>query len=107
MNAFGKRARMREARKQALEEMSACAEHFDLIVLMTLHDEEHYGAKKLKRFFKAFVKKYDEYKARYLASDDTTVCGDRTDTYALKKHLKQIGFDYDAECEAIRREQGE
>ena len=96
---------MREARKAALDEISACVEHFDLIVLMTLHDEEHYGAKKLKRFFRAFTAKYDEYKARYLASDDTTVCGDRTDTYALKQHLKQIGFDYDAECEAIRREQ--
>lgn len=34
----------------------------------------------------------------------TVVCGDRMDTYALKKHLKEIGFDYDAECDAIRAE---
>lgn len=106
MKAYGKRAQMREARKQALEEMSACAEHFDLIVLMTLRDEAPYfGAKRLKRFFRAFVKKYDEYKARYLAADDSTVCGDRLDTHVLKQHLLDIGFDYDAECEAIRKEQ--
>ena len=45
-----------------MEEMTACAEHFDLIVLMTLHDEApHFGAKRLKRFFRAFIRKYDEY----------------------------------------------
>ena len=105
MNAYNRRAKMREARKEALAEMAACAEHFDLIVLMTLHEEEpHFGAKRLKRFFRAFVKKYDYYKQRYLTADDSTVCGDRMDTYALKKHLKEIGFDYDAECEAIREE---
>lgn len=104
MDVFSKKMQKQKARMEAVWEMSACAEHFDLIVLMTLHDEEHYGAKKLKRFFRGFVKKYDEYKRRYLTADDTTVCGDRTDTYVLKKQLREIGFDYDAECEAIRRE---
>ena len=105
MNAYNRRAKMREARKEALAEMAACAEHFDLVLLKTLHDEEpHFGAKRLKRFFRNFVKMYDEYKRKYLASDDTTVCGDRMDTYALKKHLKEIGFDYDAECEELRKE---
>lgn len=108
MKAYGKRAKMREARKQALDEISACAEHFDLVLLMTLHDEEpHFGAMRLKRFYRAFAAKYEEYKRRYLTSSDTTVCGDRMDTYALKKHLKDIGFDYDAVCEEIRKEEEE
>ena len=106
MKAYGKRTQMREARKAALAEMTACAEHFDLVLLMTLHDEEpHFGAKRLKRFFRKFVKKYEYYKQRYLTADDTTVCGDRTDTYALKKRLKDIGFDYDAVCDEIRKEE--
>lgn len=48
---------------------------------------------------------YDEFKRRYMTADDSTVCGDRTDTYALKKRLLEIGFDYDKECEEIRAEQ--
>lgn len=106
MNAYSKKRQKRIARAEAMEEMTACAEHFDLIVLMTLHDEApHFGAKRLKRFFRAFIRKYDEYKRRYLAADDSTVCGDREDTKQLKKQLKDIGFDYDAECEAYREEQ--
>lgn len=105
MQAYGKKAKMREARAAALAEIDTCVEHFDLVLLMTLHDEApHFGAKRLRRFYRAFTAKYDEYKRRYLAGDDKTVCGDRTDTYALKKHLKEIGFDFDAECEAIQKE---
>lgn len=88
-----------------MAEMAACAEHFDLVVLMTLHDEAPYfGAKRLKRFFRAFTRKYYEYKRRYLAADDSTVCGGRLDTEMMKQQLKDIGFDYDAECEAFREE---
>lgn len=105
MLAYGKKAKMREARAAALKEIDTCVEHFDLVLLKTLHDEAKFGAKRLKRFFRAFVKEYEYYKQRYLTSDDTTVCGDRADTYALKKHLKDIGFDYDAECDAIRKEE--
>ena len=104
MKAYGKRQQKRIARAEAMEEMAAVAEHFDLVLLMTLHDEVGFGATRLRRFFRRFVKKYDEYKRRYLASDESTECGDRTDTYILKAHLKEIGFDYDAECEEIRKE---
>lgn len=104
MKAYGKRQQKRIARAEAMNEMAAVAEHFDLVLLMTLHDEVGFGATRLRRFFRRFVKKYDEYKRRYLAQDESTECGDRTDTYILKEHLKQIGFDYDAECEAVRKE---
>lgn len=105
MNAYNRRAKMREARKAAMDTMSVCAEHFDLVLLLTLHEEEpHYGAKRLKRFFKRFVRKYEYYKHRYLTADDSTICGDRTDTYAMKKKLKEIGFDYDAVCDEVRNE---
>lgn len=105
MKAYGKRAKMREARAAALDEITACVEHFDLLVLMTLHDEEpHFGAKRLRKFFRDFSYKYDEYKRRYLAADDSTVCGKRLDTEILKQQLKDIGFDYDAECDALRAE---
>lgn len=105
MKAYGKRVQMREARKVALDEFAALAEHFDLIWLMTLHDsKERYGAKRLRRHFRDYIRKYDEYKRRYLAADDKTVCGGRLDTEVLKQQLKDIGFDYDAECEEIRKE---
>lgn len=106
MKAYGKRAQMRSARAAALDEFAALAEHFDLLWLITLHDSKaHYGAKRLRETFRDHIRKYDEYKRRYLAADDSTVCGDRLDTQMLKQHLKDIGFDYDAECALIRAEE--
>lgn len=106
MLAYSKKAKMREARKETLTEMAACAEHFDLVVLMTLHDDPRlrFGANRLRRFYWDFARKYEEYKRRYLATYDSTTCGNRLDTQMLKQQLKDIGFDYDAECEAIREE---
>ena len=51
MQAYGKRMKMREARKEALAEFAALAEHFDLVWLMTLHDKKKYGAKRLRDLF--------------------------------------------------------
>ena len=44
---------------------------------------------------KDFLETYDTYKGRYFDETDIEEFGSRTDTYALKEHLKQIGFDYD------------
>lgn len=106
MTAFGKKAQMRKARRESVNQLETMMDHFDMLWLMTLHDnpKTRLGAERLRFVFRDYIKKYDEYKRRYLAADESTVCGDRTDTYALKKHLKEIGFDYDAECDAIRAE---
>lgn len=104
MKAYGKRQMMRAARAGALDEIAACAEHFDLITLMTLHRQFGFGAKRLTKFYREFTAMYEYYKHRYLTLEDSTVCGDRTDTYALKKRLKEIGFDYDAMCKTILAE---
>lgn len=105
MQAYNKKVQMRKARKDAMDELEALTEHMELLWLMTLHDsKERYGAKKLKRTFRDYVYKYEEYKRRYLAANESTVCGNREDTKQLKRHLKEIGFDYDAECEEIRKE---
>ena len=88
-----------------MKEYELLAEHFDLVLLLTLHDEApHFGKMRLERFYRAFAKKYDEYKRRYLAADDSTLCGDRLDTWVMKQHLLDIGFDYEAVCDSIRNE---
>lgn len=105
MQAYNKKVQMRKARKDAMDELEALTEHMELLWLMTMHDSKaRYGAKRLKQLFRDYVYKYDEYKRRYLAANESTVCGNREDTKQLKKQLKEIGFDYDAECEEIRKE---
>lgn len=105
MTAYSKKTQMRKARQDAMDELKALTEHMELLWLMTLHDsKEKYRAKRLRRLFRDYVHKYDEYKRRYLAADESTVCGNREDTKQLKKQLKDIGFDYDAECELLKNE---
>lgn len=105
MTAYSKKTQMRKARQDAMDELKALTEHLELLWLMTLRDsKERYGAKRLRRDFRDYVYKYDEYKRRYLAADESTVCGNREDTKQLKKQLKDIGFDYDAECELLKNE---
>lgn len=97
MNAYGKKAQKRQMRKAIIDEASAFVEHCDLIYLMLLHEKDGYGAVRLRRHFRDFVKLYDEYKERYLNADDLDTLGERGDTLALKKKLAEIGFDYDKE----------
>ena len=106
MQAYNKKIQIRKARTESVNQLETMMDHFDMLWLMTLHDNSKtkLGAERLRFVFRDYIRKYDEYKRRYLAADESTVCGDRTDTYALKKHLKEIGFDYDAECAAIREE---
>lgn len=106
MQAYNKKIQIRKAREQSLDSMLALTEHFDLLWLWTLHISKRskYGAKRLRETYREFVFMYDEFKRRYMTADDSTVYGDRTDTYALKKRLKEIGFDFDFECELIQKE---
>lgn len=106
MQAYNKKIQIRKAREQSLDSMLALTEHFDLLWLWTLHSSDitKHGAKRLRNMYREFVFMYDDFKRRYMAADDSTVYGDRTDTYALKKRLKEIGFDFDLECELIQKE---
>lgn len=106
MQAYNKKIQIRKAREESVNQLETMMDHFDMLWLMTLHDnpKTKLGAQRLRFVFRDYIRKYDEYKRRYLAADESTVCGDRTDTYALKKHLKEIGFDYDLECDLIRKE---
>lgn len=104
MNAYGRNARKRQIRKEILEEASAFVEHCDLIYLWLYHELDGYGPARLRRRFRAFVKAYDEFKARYVQADDMNTLGERCDTLALKKKLAEIGFDYDKEYELAMAE---
>lgn len=106
MQAYNKKIQIRKAREESVNQLETMMDHFDMLWLVTLHDnpKTKLGAQRLRFIFRDYIRKYDEYKRRYLASDESTVCGDRTDTYALKKHLKEIDFDYDLECDLIRKE---
>ncbi len=74
-------------------------EHADLCVLVALHDEFGFGAARLKKFYHAVVRtavrfsKYNGINEQYGKNIK------RQDVYEMKKHLKEIGFDYDAEKE--------
>jgi hypothetical protein len=106
MQAYNKKIQIRKAREESVNQLETMMDHFDMLWLMTLHDnpKTKLGAERLRFVFRDYIRKYDDYKRRYLAADESTVCGDRTDTYALKKHLKEIGFDYDLECDLARKE---
>lgn len=106
MQAYNKKIQIRKARKESVNQLETMMDHFDMLWLITLHDnpKTRLGAERMRFVFRDYIRKYDDYKRRYLAADESTVCGDRTDTYALKKHLKEIGFDYDLECDLIRKE---
>lgn len=106
MQAYNKKIQIRKAREESVNQLETMMDHFDMLWLVTLHDnpKTKLGAQRLRFIFRDYIRKYDEYKRRYLAADESTVCGNRTDTYALKKHLKEIGFDYDLECDLIRKE---
>ena len=106
MQAYNKKIQIRKARTESVNQLETMMDHFDMLWLMTLHDnpKTKLGAQRLRFIFRDYIRKYDEYKRRYLAADESTVCGNRTDTYALKKHLKEIDFDYDLECDLARKE---
>lgn len=106
MQAYNKKIQIRKAREESVNQLETMMDHFDMLWLVTLHDnpKTKLGAQRLRFIFRDYIRKYDEYKRRYLAADESTVCGNRTDTYALKKHLKEIDFDYDLECDLARKE---
>lgn len=103
MNIMSKKGRERQIKKSLCEEIEWLFEHCDLLTLISLHEEFGFGADRLKRAFRKTIGLHQEFKAKYMASDDTVTAEGRCDTYAMKEYLKRIGFDYDKECELLAK----
>lgn len=95
MRAYDRKAQDKKSRAFIMKEAQNLLEASDLFSLTTVHDLFGFGKIRLERCYRGFQETYDVYKGKYLTKDDSVVCGDRTDTYALKMHLSWLGFDYD------------
>lgn len=104
MKSLGRAHRRKLIKDEVRTEMMNYAEHFDLVMLNTLHNEFGFGKKRLKRFYEAFCKNYERFKERYYDDDDVKIFGERGDTYVMREDLKKIGFDYEAEIRRLRDE---
>lgn len=89
--------RKRLFRKTVSDEVMKNAKIYDLAMLWTLHETKGFGAIRLRRFYAGFVKTYRVMRERYYCDGDEEIFGSRTDAYALKQKLRDIGFDYDEE----------
>ena len=69
MKAYNKKVQIRKAREESVKQLETMMDHFDMLWLMTLHDnpKTKFGAGRLKVIFRDYIQKYDEYKRRYLA----------------------------------------
>lgn len=117
MNAF-KNYKQRQVDKHSEELIKDMCdtyiEHADLIILMTLHLEFGFGAKRLKRFYDGINRTYRSYVKQYMTASDDTYFNrydkhtgkkiDRQDTWVLKRDLKAIGFDFDEICNERMKE---
>ena len=75
----------KEVRKAVFAEHLKGGANFDALVLWTLHTEFGFGAKRLRRFFDAFMTGYLELKEYYELDADTA--------YIAVEGLKKIGVD--------------
>lgn len=95
MKAYSKKAQYRQAKAFVVNEARAILEHHDIVSLETIRKVLNAGPGRLEKYYRGFQFTYEDYQRRYLASDESTLCGDRMDTYVMKLHLKDMGFDYD------------
>ena len=107
MNSYGNRHARRKMKEAIADETARFIEHCDLIMLWSMHEVLGLGATRLRRCYKTFCKAYDDFRDRYRREDDVRTLGERGDTLVLKARLKEIGFDYDAEIDAIQKEMEE
>lgn len=101
LKSYKKRKVDAKAREILFDGMDGFIEHVDLLILYVLYAEFGFGAKRLRRFFWAMKEHYEAFRDTFVQPGDETryyVDEKRMDTYALKKYLLDIGFDYDAEC---------
>lgn len=101
MKSYNKAMQRKHIKNAVREEMEFYAEHYDLVMLWTLHVHFGFGATRLKRFYAKYVELYEDYKRRYYDKDDIKEFGSRTDAYVIKERLKELGFDYDTEVKEL------
>ena len=101
MKSYDKKMQKKIFRQTVTKEVLKNAEIYDLAVLWTLHEVFGFGKKRLRLFYRLWVKIYRATKKAYFCEGDEEKFGSRTDAYVIKKRLKEIGFDYDAETEQM------
>lgn len=102
MKKYKERQFQAVARKAVNDNLDGFIEHMDLLILWVLHCEFGFGEKRLRHFFTVISEYYTAFRDRFIQPGDEYRFYSqegRMDTFALKHRLKEIGFDYDAECE--------
>ena len=85
---------VREARRELFEQKKILGNDFDAAVLWTLHQAFGFGAKRLRRFYDAFLAEYDRLREFYTGTDaDGNEVLDGTVSFACRENLKRIGVD--------------
>lgn len=77
-----------EIKRQLSDAMARHADKMDILILHTLHTRFGFGAKRLRRFYEAFIKNYREMLRAYQMDADVV--------WAADQDLKQIGVDVTA-----------
>jgi hypothetical protein len=77
---------------------------YDCNNLLELHDVRGYGRKRLHDHLLGVAKRQIDNEHKYCNADDNKTLGARCDVLAMKRRLKEIGFDYDRECDLILAE---
>lgn len=101
MKSYGQAAKRRQIKNAVREELFKQIEHYDLCILITLHQDFGFGEERLRRFYRHFVETYTSFKEHYFDKDDERIFGERGDTYEMREALKKVGFDYDAEVKRM------
>lgn len=97
---------IKEARREIFEQKKILDNDFDAAVLWTLHRAFGFGAKRLRRFYDAFLAEYDLLREFYTGTDaDGNAVNDGVVSYACRDHLKRIGVDIEEWNQSTRRKE--
>lgn len=104
MNALSKKQKKRRYIGELTEELKEYAELYDCCNLLELHHVRGFGRQRLHDHLLGVAKRHIDNEHKYCSADDYATLGTRSDLLIMKKRLLEIGFDYDAECEAVLAE---
>ena len=104
MNALSKKQKKRRYIGSLMDELQEYAEMYDCNSLLELHEVRGFGRQRLHDHLLGVAKRHIDNEHKYCNADDHETLGTRCDVLAMKRRLKEIGFDYDKECELILAE---